>query len=443
MTELDARPTSAEPPRILTWSLLLASTLTVMAGATISPALPAMSEHFADGGQPEVLIRLVLTATALAIAVAAPFIGGLTGRVGSRRVLVWSTVLYAVAGSSGLVIDDLVLLLASRLVLGAAVSGVMVSTITLITDWHTGNSRNKVLGVQAAFSGLGGVVFLSLGGLLAAVSWRAPFGIYLLALPIAALIVSYVKELPRERSVPQEPSREESVRHVSPVRREVGDQAPAVRDECARSGSRAVVISLFALAFAAQVIFYTIPTQLPFHLATVTGSGATTAGFVLAWMVAVQSGASLAYRFTARLGNTTNALISFSFMGAGLVVLAAAGSLPLVVIALSTTALGTGLIMPNLNAWVAATMPGEGKAKAFGGLTSAMFAGQFVSPLLAQPLISNDNITPVYLGAAALAALVALILLLQFFAHRRTHRPSAETHTNDRLIGRHTTGSPS
>ncbi len=437
MTEPGTPTTSVEPPRILTWSLLLASTLTVMAGATISPALPAMSEHFADVGQPEVLIRLVLTATALAIAVAAPFIGGLIGRIGSKRVLVWATVLYAVAGSSGLVIDDLVVLLASRLVLGAAVSAVMVSTITLITDWHTGTSRNKVLGVQAAFSGLGGVVFLSLGGLLAGVSWRAPFSIYLLALPIAVLIVWYVKE----------PSPKKSVRDVSSARRDVRGEPPAVRDEEVRTGSRAVVISLFALAFAAQIIFYTLPTQLPFHLAAVTGSGATTAGFVLAWMVAVQSGASLAYRFTARLGNTTNALISFSFMGVGLVVLAIAGSLPPVVIALSITALGTGLIMPNLNAWVAATMPGEGKARAFGGLTSAMFAGQFVSPLLAQPLISNDNIAPAYLGAAGLAALVALILLLQSVAHRRTHRPSAETRTNDQTTNHstdhQTTGSPS
>lgn len=421
MTESGTRPPLVEPRRALTWSLLLASTLTVMAGATISPALPAINAHFAGTGQPEVLIRLVLTATALAIAVAAPFVGRLVGRVGSKSVLVWSIFLYAAAGTSGLIIDDLVLLLASRLVLGVAVSGVMVSTITLLTDWHTGASRNKVLGIQAAFSGLGGVVFLSLGGLLAGISWRGPFGIYLLALPIALLIVMYVKE---------------PARGVSPTdtrNKNIGDKhlPGGGWGEAAEHASVAVVVSLFALAFAAQVIFYTIPTQLPFHLRTATGSGAATAGFVMAWMVAVQSGASLTYRFTAAWGNATNALISFSLMGAGLVVLALASTLPPAVIGLSITALGTGLIMPNLNAWITLTVPGENKAKTFGGLTSAMFAGQFVSPLLSQPLISNNNITPVYLGAAGLAALVALILLLQSFAStHRTHtfQPTTDAH---------------
>jgi MFS family permease len=315
----------------------------------------------------------------------------------------------------------------------------MVSTITLLTDWHTGTSRNKVLGVQAAFSGLGGVVFLSLGGLLAGVSWRGPFGIYLLALPIAILIVLFVKEPARGGSLAH-PSRQQNT----------GDEASTDggEGEGAEPASPALVISLFALAFAAQIIFYTIPTQLPFHLATVTGSGAATAGFVMAWMVAVQSGASVTYRFTAKWGNAAHALISFSLMGTGLVVLALAGSLPPAVIGLSITALGTGLMMPNLNAWIALAVPGEGKAKAFGGLTSAMFAGQFVSPLLAQPLISNDSIAPVYLAAAGLAAAVAVILLLQSFASKsRTHEPSPRsiptTAPATKPANHHTTGSPS
>jgi MFS family permease len=204
-----------------------------------------------------------------------------------------------------------------------------------------------------------------------------------------------------------------------------------------------LVISLFALAFATQLIFYTIPTQLPFHLARITGTGAATAGFVMAWMVAVQSGASLTYRFTAQLGNKANALFSFSFMAIGLVVLALAGSLSLAVIALSITAVGTGLIMPNLNAWVASAIPGEGRARAFGGLTSAMFAGQFVSPLLAQPLISDANTTPVYLGAAGLAALTAIILLLRSFTPRRSHTDLTKTHTNDQSIVYHKAGTHS
>ena len=42
-------------------TLLLVSTLTVMAGATIAPSLPAMEEHYAEVENVAYWVRLVLT----------------------------------------------------------------------------------------------------------------------------------------------------------------------------------------------------------------------------------------------------------------------------------------------------------------------------------------------------------------------------------------------
>src|SRR5690606_32866450 len=68
-------------------TLLLASALTIMAGATIAPALPAIETVFAAEPDAALLTRLVLTAPALAIAICAPFAGGLADRIGRRPVL--------------------------------------------------------------------------------------------------------------------------------------------------------------------------------------------------------------------------------------------------------------------------------------------------------------------------------------------------------------------
>ena len=375
----------------MTRVLLVASTLTVMAGATISPALPAMNAHFTAEGASQFLIRLVLSITALAITVSAPFVGSLIARFGAKRVLLAGATVYAAAGSSGLIINSLVVLLTSRFILGVAVAGVMVASITLITDWHAGTSRNKVLGMQAAFSGLGGVIFLSLGGLLAGISWRGPFAIYLLAVPIIILVALYVQDKTPD---------------PAPI---TSTTAPS--EQRGGSGRRMVVIALFGLAFASQVIFYSIPTQLPFHLQNITGSGAVITGFVLAGMVAVQSGASLSYRFIAPIGPRPTALLSFALIGAGLLILGTAATLSLAILGLTIAALGTGLVMPNLNSWVASTARGQGKSNAFGGLTSAMFAGQFISPVLAQPLITKGNVSRVYIAAAILSAIIVGCLL--------------------------------
>jgi len=46
-------------------TLLLVSTLTVMAGATIAPALPAMRQYFSEVANADYWVRLILTAPAL------------------------------------------------------------------------------------------------------------------------------------------------------------------------------------------------------------------------------------------------------------------------------------------------------------------------------------------------------------------------------------------
>ena len=56
-------------------TLLVVNTLTVMAGATIAPSLPAMQVQFAAVDNVEYLVRLALTMPALLIALGAPIVG--------------------------------------------------------------------------------------------------------------------------------------------------------------------------------------------------------------------------------------------------------------------------------------------------------------------------------------------------------------------------------
>ena len=149
-------------PRLAQGTLLFASMLTIMAGATIAPALPAIQREFSSTPNAAVLVGLMLTMHGLFIAVGAPIIGALADRYGRRRLLLVSTVVYALAGGSGFVLDSLVAILASRAVLGLAVAGVMVTVTALITDYYDETRRDTVLGRQGAFMSIGGVVLLPL-----------------------------------------------------------------------------------------------------------------------------------------------------------------------------------------------------------------------------------------------------------------------------------------
>lgn len=258
-------------------ALVSASMLTVMAGATISPALPKMADYFSEVENSGFLVKLVVTITALSIAVSAPVLGWLNDRINRSLVLKVSVVVYAIAGSAGLWIDNLPALMASRAILGVAVAGAMTASTALISEWFTGERRSRMFGFQAAASGLGGAVFLSLGGALAAVSWNASFAVYLLSLPVAFLVAWKVTDPPPADKIDAE-------LQSAPTRNATG-----------------VILGIVVLAFVIQVVFYVIPTQLPFLLGEMGGDSSTT-GLVIGWMVLVQAVASLSYRRVSGLG---------------------------------------------------------------------------------------------------------------------------------------------
>ncbi len=108
-------------------TLLLVSTLTVMSGATIAPSLPAMREYFANVPNADYLVRLALTLPALLIALGAPVVGVIIDRLGRKPLLLIALIIYGLAGSSGLILNTLNLILIGRVLLGISVAGIMTT----------------------------------------------------------------------------------------------------------------------------------------------------------------------------------------------------------------------------------------------------------------------------------------------------------------------------
>lgn len=384
------------PPRGTTPVLLIAATLTVMAAAILSPSLPGLEEEFAAVPQADVLVRLVLTLPALFIAVAAPLLGILVDRIGRRTVLLASLALYGVAGSSGLVLGNLYTILAGRALLGVAVAGVFVSSTALIADWFSGARRARMLGLQAAFMGIGGAVFLTVGGLLASVSPRGPFVVYALALvllPVAARVIA------------------------EPVRaRPTSSSGPGGRTRM----PWALVAVVLAVALLGMIAFYIVPTQLPFYLADLTGAGPVTSGLAIALLNVGGVAISLNFRrIRARLPFTAIAVVIFVALGAGLALVGAASGLGTVVVGILVAGVGTGLLLPTLSSWIAHGTPAALRGRALGVLSTAVYLGQFVSPLASQPVARATTVGTAFEATAALCALVALVIAVLASSRRR------------------------
>ena len=369
-------------------TLLIAASLTVMAGATIAPGLPGMRAHFDGVAGAELMVRLVLTVPAIVIALAAPFAGLVIERTGRLRMLTAGVLLYAAAGTTGLWMDSLPALLVGRALLGLSVACVMTTVTTLAGDYFVGAERARFLGQQAAFMGLGGLVFVTGGGFAADLHWRAPFAIYALALLVLPLAVRFLHEpeAPRPATgAPQEPL------------------------------PRGVPIVLLA-AFVAMACFYLVPVQLPFLLARDLGLEAPRlAGIAIGMATVVSSLASLGY---ARLGSRRafGTVLAFggAAMAAGFALIAAADGFAPVLGGMCLVGGGMGAVMPTLSTTMLALVPESRRGRMAGMLTSAIFTGQFASPLISQPLgAAFGTLQPVFgLFAGLIAGLAVLALVL-------------------------------
>ena len=368
-------------------TLLVTSTLTVMSGATIAPSLPAIQAYFADVPSADYWVRLVLTMPALFIVIGAPIAGILTDSWGRKGLLIVSVVLYGLAGASGYVLDTLWALLAGRAFLGLAVAGVMTTVTTLFTDYYKGDERAKLLGLQATFMSLGGVVFLSLGGVLADLSWRFPFLIYLFAFALLPFMMFALYEPERQTTE--------------------GDNAPL-----SHLPWRLLSI-IYGVALIMQVVFYTVPVQLPFYLERLLSASATQSGLAIAAVTVFSAVASTFYgRFKKRFGFVVILVVSLAVMGAGYVVIGAGSSYLVIMTGLALGGVGLGLMMPNLNTWLSERVPDHLKGRALGGLTLFFFLGQFLSPIATQPLANEVGLALMYAVAGSLLVVLAVLFIL-------------------------------
>jgi MFS family permease len=405
-------------------TLLLGSTLTVMSGATISPALPAMRDAFTETPGADFLVKLLLTVPAVCIAAAAPLTGYLMDRWRRKPVLMAGLVLYAVAGTSGFWLASLESILVGRALLGVAVAAIMTGCTTLIGDYFEGRRLNVFMGRQAAFMGYGGVVFLLLGGMLADVGWRFPFLVYLGSLLLIPGALLALVEPPRG-------SRPAPAAAAGLAEFTAAGGAPAATGEAVdphRMPPVSLIAIIYALAFLIMVIFYMIPVHIPFLIQSIEPVSNTAVGVAIAGMNLFAASASTQYhRLRARLDFTSILVASALVVAVGFAFIARGDSYAIVFAGLAVAGAGWGVLLPNLNVWLVSLVGGERRGRVVGGLTACLFLGQFFTPILTGPVTQALGIA----GGFGAAGAVLLVVVVIVFAAARARGAHAAAHIDD------------
>ncbi len=370
--------------------LLITSSFSVMAGATVAPALPAMQRFFVDVDHADLLVRLVLTLPALFITLVSPLVGYLTDRFTRKPVLIGSVIVYGLAGASGFVLDSLYLILVGRAVLGLATGGLMTSVTTLITDYYDGADRANFLGIQSGFMGFAGTVFLTLGGLLADVNWRAAFLIYLTALLAVPFLIAILYEPIRSKT------------------KQINTSLPVEAFPIS-----IVAFGYFNIGFI-QMVFYSVPIHLPFYLEDIVNASASASGIAIAILSTTFALTSGVFGwFLARFGHVSLLVGGLLIAAASYALLGVATGWWLIIIAMLGAGVGIGLVTPNMTILVANAAPPALRGRALGGSTTSLFLGRFIVPFVTQPMLSATSFGGMYIIIAAMTAVVAAAVLIR------------------------------
>lgn len=375
-------------------TLLLGGMMPIMAGTAISPSLPKMRVVFQDVSNVDLLVRLVLTFPGLFIALGAPCFGYFLDKWGRKPVLLTAILMFGGFGSACYFVNSLGLLLVFRAMLGLAVAGVMTGFITLIADYFSGPDLNRFMGYQAACMGFGGVLSLTTGGILADISWRAPFLIFCFAFIVFPAALFFLPEPDRDAE-----KKEGKADYVPFVGR--------------------TVAAVYVVAFVGMILFFMIPVQVPFYLMSMGKISHTQIGFTLASMTLTASALSTQYhRVRARFSFRIIFIFLFLMMTLGYTLLYLAPSPGFVVMGLVTVGLGMGFYLPNLNVWLVSLVPLRVRGRAVSGLTTCIFLGQFLSPVLLQPVVSQIGIRAGF-GLAAIGLIFLSFLGMVKIGYQR------------------------
>lgn len=392
-----AADSSVAPSRATHLTLLATGSLAPMVGAAIAPALPLIHAEFASTPDADFLVRLLLTMPGLAIGCVAPFAGYALDRYDKRRILFLAVAAFVVSGSSGMFLDSLTGLLISRAALGVAAGAVSCCVTALAADLFDAAGRATFLGRSNSTNSVVGMTYVLCGGILADISWRAAFLIYVAATPLLLFLWRYLPQQPAHATSP-------------------GDAATDARAPVPWG----TMTLLCVKALFCSSCFYIVLTQSPFLITAVQGGSATLSGIAIGLFTIAAFPFSFTYgRVRKKLSPWLIFAVAYAPIGVGFIMQSYADSPIDIIIAMMVTGTGFGFLVPNISTTLLGIAPLHIRGRATGAIIACFFFGQFLSPVLNQPLVRHYGMSQSLLIVGGVLLAASLVMLV---VHRRLTR---------------------
>lgn len=371
--------------------IIFGVTLVSVTGVTsIAPAFPHIARSLSLSEEEVVMLITVFTFPGIFLA---PVMGILADRIGRKKVIVPSLLLFGVAGAACAFTDSYRLILLFRLLAGVGGASLGGLNQTVIGDMFEGERRNAALGYNASVLGIGTMAYPAIGGALALLGWSYPFLLSLLALPVAFLVWLGLDNPEPSKRVPMRAYTAAALGFIS-----AGKTVPAF----------AATLSTFILLYGGLLAYF------PFMMHDRFGARSSTIGLMLAAtslttiIGSFNLGGALR-RFRPR----TILVVSFFMYAVSFMLIMHARSMAFMLVPVLIYGLANGINIPCVQTLLTGSVPMEYRGIFMSFNSMVLRLGQTAGPVFAGIAFVTWGMTGVLYSAAAFA-LVSLVSLAIF-----------------------------
>ncbi|MCI9197156.1 MAG: MFS transporter [Lachnospiraceae bacterium] len=345
-------------------AILLMSSLTVMVGTAVTPAVAELGRVYGLGNYASWLI----TTPALGVVITTVLFGRMIDKKGPYWVAFLGLLCYGGFGVAGAYMPNVVTLLIDRVLLGAATAAIMNASVTFISAFFQGEKQLKILALQSMAMECGGVIYLSVSGMLADVSWRCPFYIYGLGFLAFLGLALFIPKVPA------------AAQDTEDLTGDTGAKAKGVP-----------IPLVLLISFLGMLMFFTAMVVLPLYLQNQLGYSPSFTGYYLASIDVVSVlAAGFSPQIVKRVQEKGCLTIAFCSYGIAFLLYFLLGEPLFLWIAACFVGIGFGFSTPLYNNLIVNKSTPSNKGLNISFCTMAMFAGQFLSALLVSVLAAEN-----------------------------------------------------
>jgi MFS family permease len=376
-----------------------------MSLTVLNPVLPSIEKALAHTPTDQMLVKQLFGITTLAMLLGAPLGGFLVARVGMRRLLLGASLLFAFGGSAGYFLSSLPLLLVSRLCVGLSAACIQVMALTLVNTKLTGVARAKWMGLHVSIATLGSLAIFPLSGYLGDISWRLPFFEHMFGLVVfAAILFTPASEVPKAPERAAGAPQDESIWKWMPW--------------------HYVGLTLFTGAITFLPTIYS-----PFLFRERFGLEPSGIAGIMFFSALVGGLSAMFYGRAMRHLSVHGAfLIAFGLAASGMLVVAFASSVVVMVAGFMIYGIGNAWFVPNFMTSLGAKVLPHQQARAAGLVKMGQFGSTPFCVLVVEPFARQFGPGTVMLLACAMSSFIFVLMLIRMATLARSGVAGAPVH---------------